>query len=624
MFYRADVQQRASELAVSSFNKMAYAKENRPDPSTVKPAERGKFTAAAPGGGGVEYGVNAFPPMVANPAITSPPKTQGMAKMTAAATGVTAMPAYFNWADSDNVAAVKGWPRRSDALGKFTSNVLNQLGCGSCWAQSSATMLGDRFAIFTQGPNPQLSPTDALRCVACTGTIPTGGAPAQCTVEGEKVNFTTTNGCAGGLPSAAAQLYNEVGTVDQKCQPYTWCQNDSTCKANNGSMDALTGLNKLMSSCSAVQCVESYGGGSPQIYKTKTYYPDATAPMMAVSPFVKQAAEEVARRELQKKNPGRQDFTARELSTVSGKTYASSISVTGEQDIKTEILANGPVVVVYAVYQDFFDGSSGGNAWNSTKGVYCNVQSGPKPSGDYYKNATAMNGFHAVVVVGWGVEKGVPDWTTPGQTMDVPYWIVRNSWSDKWLPTTRVGDGNSAGFLMPGHAKIAISNAAKSLNTLLYLDEPMRDSAGNPIAGGATAFEPLTKKVSPTAAGGGGGGGSTGGSAPPPPPPQPQPQPQPQPKVKRFGKRRCAVRASRPDVQALATAESVRFSCEPWSNTCTATTDGSGYATVDECVTECDKNHNLALGLTIGFGSLAVLAAILAPTLVSLHKKGKI
>lgn len=613
MFYRADVQQRATELAVSSFNKLAYAKQVKPDPSTAK-VERGKFTAAAPGGA-PEYGVDVFPPMVANPAITSPPKTQGMAKMTAAATGVTAMPAYFNWADSDNVAAVKGWPRRSDALGKYTSTVLNQLGCGSCWAQSSATMLGDRVAIFTQGPNPQLSPTDTLRCVACTGTIPTGGPPAQCTVDGEKVNFTTTNGCAGGLPAAAAQLFNEVGITDQKCQPYTWCQNSNTCKANNGSMDALTGLNKLMPSCATTQCVESYGGGTPAVYKTKTYYPDATAPMMAVSPFVKQAAEEVARRELQKKNPGRQDFTARELSSVSGKTYASSISVTTEQDIKTEILANGPVVVVYAVYQDFIDGSSGGNMWNSTKGVYCNVQSGGKPSGDYYKNAAVMNGFHAVVVVGWGVEKAVPDWTAPGQTMDVPYWIIRNSWSEKWLPQTRVGDGNSAGFLMPGHAKIAISNPSKNLNTLLYLDEPMRDSYGNPIAGGATAYEPLVKKVSPT---GGSGGGSTGGSAPPPPPPQPTPRP-PQPSKKR-GRRYAA----RPTVQALATAESVRFSCNPWSNTCTTTTDGSGYTTVDECVAECDKKHNLALGLTITFGTLAVLAAILAPTLVSLHKKGKI
>ena len=69
-FYRADVQKRATELAVSSFNKASYAREIKPDPSTAK-GGRGKFTAAAaPGGEATEYGVNAFPPMVANPAIT--------------------------------------------------------------------------------------------------------------------------------------------------------------------------------------------------------------------------------------------------------------------------------------------------------------------------------------------------------------------------------------------------------------------------------------------------------------------------------------------------------------------------------------------------------------------------
>jgi C1A family cysteine protease len=77
----------------------------------------------------------------------------------------------------------------------------------------------------------------------------------------------------------------------------------------------------------------------------------------------------------------------------------TSYSVSGEDDIKTEIYQNGPVEVAFDVYADFLTYKSG---------VYQHT------SGDYL-------GGHAVKMLGWGV---ADDGT--------PYWIVANSWNPHW------------------------------------------------------------------------------------------------------------------------------------------------------------------------------------------------
>uniref|UniRef100_A0A0N5AM46 Pept_C1 domain-containing protein n=1 Tax=Syphacia muris TaxID=451379 RepID=A0A0N5AM46_9BILA len=66
--------------------------------------------------------------------------------------------------------------------------------------------------------------------------------------------------------------------------------------------------------------------------------------------------------------------------------------------IQKEILLHGPVEVAFEVYDDFLHYESG---------IY--VHTGGK-----------IGGGHAVKMLGWGVEKGVP------------YWIVANSWNTDW------------------------------------------------------------------------------------------------------------------------------------------------------------------------------------------------
>ncbi|XP_050311717.1 cathepsin B-like isoform X2 [Anthonomus grandis grandis] len=88
--------------------------------------------------------------------------------------------------------------------------------------------------------------------------------------------------------------------------------------------------------------------------------------------------------------------------------YEDSLTFGGEvrhfvqpEEIQREIMENGPVEGAIEVYEDFF----------SYKRVYKRTSSG------------TYIGGHAVKILGWGVENGVP------------YWLCANSWNKDW------GDG---------------------------------------------------------------------------------------------------------------------------------------------------------------------------------------
>lgn len=79
-----------------------------------------------------------------------------------------------------------------------------------------------------------------------------------------------------------------------------------------------------------------------------------------------------------------------------GSTYYQvGNGVTGMQQ---DLLANGPIVSAFTVYEDFY---------NYVSGVY------------QHKTGREVGG-HAVKVVGWGVEDSTP------------YWLVANSWNASW------------------------------------------------------------------------------------------------------------------------------------------------------------------------------------------------
>ncbi len=63
-----------------------------------------------------------------------------------------------------------------------------------------------------------------------------------------------------------------------------------------------------------------------------------------------------------------------------------------------EILTNGPIEVSFTVYEDFLTYKTG-----------------------VYRHTTGSSlGGHAVKMIGWGQEAGIP------------YWLVANSWNTDW------------------------------------------------------------------------------------------------------------------------------------------------------------------------------------------------
>lgn len=526
-------------------------------------------------------GLTVFPPNNCDPRIVAPRAPVQHLMQAAATAGARALPYYFCWADADNVAKSKRWRKRDvKTLGPYTSAVPNQHTCGSCWAVSSAGVFSDRWAIFTQGPNPVLSASNILSCVkkgyggGRDNSRPTGNAPF--------VAFANCDGCNGGLPAGAAALFAYKGVVSERCEPYTWCTRNPACISVQGGVGGEGDvLNRTIPQCKEQPCA----GPEARKYKAR-YYTTTEAPkLMALSPA--STAE-----------PGQ--FTERQFAPG---THSAALSITGVNDIQRELFANGPLVGAMAIFLDFQAGTmeGTGDGWAPTKGVYCNVQHGlfferPYAKTAYGASESELRGYHAVAVVGWGIERNVKDWTAPAgsnQTFDLPYWIVRNSWGPQWNARCRVGPDNVS---LPGHFKIAWTDRKRHINTMVLLDD-----VGAGELGGCTAFEPAVLRVTPPTTGDGDGdeepvvdyGFMYDGT---------RCTPAPNAASSQYDSLDACVRAH-PEGAAPK-----MFGCNAWKNKCEIGENGK-YATLEECAAECGKQHSLMLGLVIG-GAVLVATAI--------------
>ena len=437
-----------------------------------------------------QIGLTYFPPMNCNPTIIAPEASRSKLKFTATA---AVLPQYFNWGDAQNVADTKKWGLRDPSLGPYIVPPPNQLACGSCWAVASAGVFSDRWAIFTQGANPNLSATNVIGCVSDNSSL-----------KGAAVNFGNTDGCNGGIPAAAAELMAQNGIVNNTCASYAWCANNEVCngrKQTGGDSGAYLN-SSVVPGCSAVTgCIDCSSGActaqknAPQLFKAKRYT-QGSFNYNTKNPNIPKPAP-------------KSKSTAFTVPVINDATSAA-ISLTNIMDIKNEILANGPVVGAFAVFADFQAGTAYGvgDDWAATNNVYCNVQgSGAKP----YKNTkyaemdSQLTGWHAISIIGWGVESNVEDWAHPGAKISIPYWIVRNSWSDAWNSNCTVNNGNGGLLKMPGFFKIAMTDNSRGINTEVHLD-----NADANATGGATAFEPAVARADPPSANGGGTGGRGG------------------------------------------------------------------------------------------------------------------
>jgi len=161
-----------------------------------------------------------------------------------------------------------------------------------------------------------------------------------------------------------------------------------------------------------------------------------------------------------------------------GSTQSLTIKNKGEVDIaatinhiKADIMANGPVVAGFMVNADLELGTGMEGArkyqWDKTKGIYIQGEYNEELAKLYNKDPSFFDkpmGGHAVEIVGWGEED------IGGKHGVVKYWIVKNSWTDKW---------NEGGYWR---------HAMYPHNKACGLDIPIHE--GGQLWGGCTAFQP--------------------------------------------------------------------------------------------------------------------------------------
>jgi hypothetical protein len=287
---------------------------------------------------------------------------------------------------------------------------------------SSTSALADRFIIKKWIANLQLDPAITAQCAG-----------------------TLNQGCNGGLPSAAAEYFQDYGVrrVGGNCEPWgKVCSSSKDC-----TLPTCEYLNN--------QCEDD------KLYRVK--------------------------------KGSIQNLTVQDNSN--SINIPSTIS-----NIKRELL-NGPVVASFFVPCDFMAPSIG-YKWKTTNGIFINgaynnvlYNMSEKSQGlKRFEKAYNINSAkewgniimesgnpaaHAVSIVGWGTGNA-------GSYGDVSYWIVRNSWGPNW---------NEGGYF-----RIAMNDSG--LNANLGLDIPTYGltiySTGEKVPsvtgffGGCISFDPDT------------------------------------------------------------------------------------------------------------------------------------
>lgn len=194
--------------------------------------------------------------------------------------------------------------------------------------------------------------------------------------------YSGSSQCNGGNPALAMEWISKNGIETNDVVNYDWCLNNPAC--NGETKNNNSDLNTLIPQCVA-----------KSTDNLKFFINNITTPTTTES--------------------------------LTDDDIRKSISI-----VKNVIFARGPVVVGFHVYKNFYSGQFTCNGKNPDN-IY--LDSIDYDNGTY--NPTKVwgeyEGGHAVVVTGWGIGKVSGGLLGKDDTeYDVPYWVVRNTWTTKW------------------------------------------------------------------------------------------------------------------------------------------------------------------------------------------------
>lgn len=266
-----------------------------------------------------------------------------------------------------NITVPKNFSWRKNGYDQIEEGgVRNQLKCGSCWAFSISSVLGDRFALMNQLKSPYPS-------------------TAWLTSLSDNILNTNHEGCCGNNVYMALDYLgtNKVGIKTEKCWPFEQIIGKLSPYNNQEStMISPSSLNtQTLSSCCYNCCGKEVQNEANTILYTKPVQDDSG-------------------------NYNVKYFGINEETLSSTEDYSQDDIDKIIKEIQIEILTNGPVTTSFIVFEDFTKYWT----YDAPKGRIYNRSTDPDNQKD---------GGHAVVITGWGQDKD-------GQK----YWEIRNSWGN--------------------------------------------------------------------------------------------------------------------------------------------------------------------------------------------------
>lgn len=260
--------------------------------------------------------------------------------------------------------------------------VTNQGTCGSCWAFSVVNTLSDRYNLWCGEKilKKNLSPFLILSCNLFAKFLKTQGLV-------KNIDFQTwnkENGCYGNILLGSILYIFFFGITTSECFPYDE-KNVLKFQQEKTNFSFFNPTNSNINLRNNTFDLKDFD--SLKISPSCAYATNSQSP-----PF----------------------FYCMDNIVVDKRKYYGSVvqnfSIThfycianDEKQIQLEIIANGPVVSAFLVYEDYY-------LFDSKKDIYVHDE----------KKFTTITGGHAIEIVGWGEENGVK------------FWWIKNTWGKEY------------------------------------------------------------------------------------------------------------------------------------------------------------------------------------------------